>query len=83
MAHYMGVGIALLVTGLAPDIIVVVGEITGSWNRVGPIINELVKKRSFTHAPTRIVPTDPAGDPRLRGTIALVLQKHFGAPSVA
>jgi predicted NBD/HSP70 family sugar kinase len=83
VARYLGVGIALLVTGLAPDIIVVVGEITRAWNRVGPIINEVVKSRSITHAPTRVVPTDPAGDPRLRGTIALVLQKHFGAPSVA
>jgi predicted NBD/HSP70 family sugar kinase len=83
VARYLGAGIALLVTGLAPDIIVVVGEITRAWNLVGPIINEVVKKRSFTHASTRVVPTDPAGDPRLRGTIALVLQKHFGAPLVA
>jgi predicted NBD/HSP70 family sugar kinase len=83
VARYLGEGIALLVTGLAPDIIVVVGEITRAWNMIGPIINEVVKSRTFTHAPTRIVPTDPAGDPRLRGTIALVLQKHFGAPSVA
>jgi len=83
VARYLGMGIALLVTGLAPDIIVVVGEITRAWNRVGPIINEVIKSRSFTHAPARVVPTDPAGDPRLRGTIALVLQKHFGAPLVA
>ena len=83
VARYLGAGIALLVTGLAPDIIVVVGEITRAWNLVGPIIDEVVKSRSFTHASTRVVPTDPAGDPRLRGTIALVLQKHFGAPSVA
>jgi predicted NBD/HSP70 family sugar kinase len=83
VARYLGAGIALLVTGLAPDIIVVVGEITRAWNLVGPIINEVVKSRSFAHASTRVVPTDPAGDPRLRGTIALVLQKHFGAPLVA
>jgi predicted NBD/HSP70 family sugar kinase len=79
----MGAGIALLVTGLAPDVIVVVGEVTRVWNQVGPIIDEVVKSRSFTPAATRIVPTDPATQPRLRGTIALVLQKHFGAPSVA
>lgn len=83
MAHYLGVGIALLVTGLAPDVIVVIGEVTRLWDRIGPIINERVRSRSFTHATTRIVPTDPATQPRLRGTIALVLQKHFGAPSVA
>jgi predicted NBD/HSP70 family sugar kinase len=83
MAHYLGAGIALLVTGLAPDVIVVIGEVTGVWGQVGPIINEIVQGRSFTHATTRIVPTDPSTQPRLRGAIALILQEHFGAPSVA
>ena len=83
MAHYLGVGIALLVTGLAPDVIVLVGEVTRFWNRIGPAIERIVKSRTFTRAATRIVPTDPHAQPRLRGTIALVLQKHFGAPSIA
>ncbi|MGH9827860.1 MAG: ROK family protein, partial [Blastocatellia bacterium] len=83
MAHYLGLGISMLITGLAPDVIVVVGEITRVWDRVGPRIDQAIRERSYTHAPTRIVPTDPAAQPRLRGTIAFVLQKHFGAPSVA
>jgi predicted NBD/HSP70 family sugar kinase len=83
MADYLGRGIAVLVTGLAPDVIVVIGEITRAWDRVGPIIADAVKRHSFTRAGTKIVPTDPSSQPRLRGTIALVLQKHFGAPSVA
>jgi predicted NBD/HSP70 family sugar kinase len=83
MADYLGRGIALLVTGLAPDVIVVIGEVTRAWNHVGPIIEEAVKRHSFTRAGTRVVPADPSSQPRLRGTIALVLQKHFGAPSVA
>jgi predicted NBD/HSP70 family sugar kinase len=83
MAHYLGVGIALLVTGLAPDIIVIVGQVTSVWSQISPVIHEIVKRRLFTHAPTRIVPADPLAQPRLRGAIALMLQKHFGAPSVA
>jgi predicted NBD/HSP70 family sugar kinase len=83
MAHYLGTGIARLVTALAPDVIVVIGEVTRVWNQVGPIINKAVKDHSFTRANTRIVPRDPSSHPRLRGTIAVVLQKHFGAPSVA
>jgi predicted NBD/HSP70 family sugar kinase len=83
MAHYLGVGIALLITGLAPDVIVVIGEVTRVWDQVGAVINQVIRERSRTHAVTRIVPTDPAIQPRLQGTIALVLQKHFGAPSVA
>ena len=83
MAHYLGVGMAMLVTGLAPDMILVVGEITRLWDQVGPIITKTVAERSLTHAVTRIIPTDPTAHPRLLGTIALVLQQHFGAPSVA
>jgi predicted NBD/HSP70 family sugar kinase len=83
MAHYLGVGMAMLVTGLAPDVILVIGEITRLWHQVGPIITKTISERSLTHANTRIVPTDPTSQPRLLGTIALVLQQHFGAPSVA
>jgi len=83
MADYLGRGIALLVTGLSPDVIVVVGEVTRLWNQVGPAIARAIKMHSFTGSKTRIVPTDASAQPRLRGTIALVLQKHFGAPVVA
>ncbi len=83
MAHYLGAGLAKLITGLAPDILVVIGEVTRAWDRVGPIVTEMVNQHTFTHAATRVLPTDPDAQPRLRGTIALVLQKHFGAPFLA
>jgi predicted NBD/HSP70 family sugar kinase len=83
MAHYLGKGISMLVTGLAPEAIVVVGEVTRAWDRVGAIIADVVKQRSYTHAKTRIMASGPAPQPRLRGIIALVLQKHFGAPIIA
>ena len=83
MANYLGRGIAPLVAGLAPDMIVIVGEVTRAWHQVGPIIKETVRQHSFTRAETQIVPSDPITQPRLRGTIALVLLKHFGAPAIA
>src|ERR1043166_7000180 len=79
MADYLGQGLALLVNGLAPDVIIVVGEVTRAWRTAGQVISDSVKRHSFTSATTRILPTDPITQPRLRGTIALVLQKHFGA----
>jgi predicted NBD/HSP70 family sugar kinase len=82
MAHHLGVGLAMLVTGLAPDVIVVVGEVTRLWERVGPIINGVIQQRSFTHAATRVMASGPAPLPRLRGIIALVLQKRFGALNI-
>lgn len=83
MAHYLSRGIAMLVTGLAPEVIVVVGEVTRAWDRVGPVITDAVKQRALTHPTTRIIASGPAPQPRLRGIIALVLQKHFGAPTIA
>ena len=83
MAKNLGLGIAPLVAGLAPDMIVIVGEVTRAWREVGPIIKETVREHSFTRAETQIVPSDPITQPRLRGTIALVLLKHLGAPVIA
>jgi predicted NBD/HSP70 family sugar kinase len=79
MAHALGAGIAMIIAGLAPDVVVIVGEVTRAWNRVGPTISRVVTERSATGAKTQIVPADPNTQPRVRGTIALVLQKHFGA----
>ena len=80
VAAHLGSGIAMLITGLAPEVLVVVGEITRAWHRVGPIVSEVVSGQSFTHAGTKVLASDPHTQPRLRGTFALVLQKHFGAP---
>ena len=80
MAHYLGVGLAMLVTGLAPDVLVVVGEVTRAWDRIRPVVNQAVRDRSFSHAATRILAADPDTQPQLRGAMALVLQKHFSTP---
>jgi predicted NBD/HSP70 family sugar kinase len=82
MAKYIGMGLAGLVSGLAPEVIVIVGEVTRAWDRVGPIIHDVVKQRAVPGHGTRIVPTDPAVQPRLRGAATLVVQQHFGAPAV-
>jgi predicted NBD/HSP70 family sugar kinase len=83
MARFLGMGLAAIVNGLAPEVIVIIGEVTGAWTRVGPIVTEIVQQRTLPHAATRIVPTDRATQPRLRGAITLVVQEHFGAPNVA
>ena len=83
MARYLGLGLAALDTGLAPELIVVIGEVTRAWARVGPIVDDEVRKRALTRSIARIVPTDSAMQPRLRGAVTLVVQQHFGAPNVA
>jgi hypothetical protein len=46
-------------------------------------INRVVAEKRPRPSATRITPVDELAHPRLRGVIALVLQKHFVAPSVA
>lgn len=83
VARYLGIGLAPLVTGLAPQVLVIVGEITAAWERVGPIVLDVLRRRTLPPHTTQIVPTDPATQPRLRGAVTLVVQQHFGAPHVA
>jgi len=83
MAHHLGAGLAMLMTALAPEVLVLIGEVTRAWKLVGPVAERVVRDRLPTRPPTKLIPTDPAVQPRLRGTIALVLQKHFSAPSIA
>lgn len=79
MAHAIGRGMRMVVAGLAPEHIVLVGEFTRMWSRMGPIIEAEVAASVLAGKPPRVRPA--AADPstaRLRGTVALVLQKHFG-----
>lgn len=83
MARYLGVGLSNLAVGLDPDVIVVVGEVTTAWPRIGPIVEDILRTRALAPPTTRLVPTDSAAQPRLRGAVTLVVQQHFGAPAVA
>ena len=80
MAHYLGRGMRMIVAGLAPERIVVVGDLTRSWHRFGKVIEAEVQDQVLPGGvPPRLVPAYEDGMARLRGTVALVLQKHFSA----
>ncbi|RPI22570.1 MAG: ROK family transcriptional regulator [Acidobacteria bacterium] len=83
MAGYLGVGVAMVATALEPSLIVLVGEVTRAWSRIGPIIKKTMAERCPLKGATRVSAADDALQPRLRGTVALIIQKHFGAPAVA
>jgi predicted NBD/HSP70 family sugar kinase len=80
MAHYLGRGMRMIVAGLDPEKILIIGELTRSWHRFGPIIQAEVQAQVLPGgiAP-HLIPVHEDGMARLRGTVALVLQKHFGA----
>ena len=84
MARYLGRGMRMLVAGMDPEQILVIGDLTRSWNRVGPIVQAEVQAQVLPGGLVpRLVPVHEGGMARLRGAIALVLQKHFGAVAEA
>jgi len=83
MAHYLGIGLSMMITGFTPKLIIIVGEVTRVWDRVGPVVSTVVREKSPLANSTEITLVDEILYPRLRGAVSLILQKHFVAPTVA
>ena len=67
MARFLGFGLAGLATGLAPEVIVMIGEMTAAWDRLGPVVLDEVRKRTLphvAHAHRADGPRDAAAAPR-------------------
>lgn len=79
MARYLGRGMRMIVAGLNPERILVIGDLTRLWDLFGPIIEAEVHAQVLPGGtPPKVTPVHEGGMARLRGTVALVLQKHFG-----
>ncbi len=75
MISYLARGLSMLVAGLSPEVIIVVGDCTALWPRIRPLIESQLIAKSFTpHTPSVVAAMD--GDvARLRGAAAMVLRK--------
>jgi predicted NBD/HSP70 family sugar kinase len=80
MAEHLGSGMRLIVASLAPERIIVIGDLTRAWERFGPVLEAKVAEQVLPggQAP-QVIPAHEDGFARLRGTVALVLKKHFQA----
>lgn len=76
MAEHLGRGMRMVVAALAPEEIVIVGEITAAWHQLGPIVEAHTRKHSLTAA-TRLRPAYDGGAARLRSAVALVLSRSL------
>jgi predicted NBD/HSP70 family sugar kinase len=82
MACHLGRGMRMLVGGLAPERIVVVGDLTRSWERFEAVITpEILDQVSPGGVAPQLIPAREGGVARLRGTVALVLENDFGVCS--
>ncbi len=79
MAQGIARGMRMIVAGLSPEEVVFVGEFTRLWDRIGPVIEAGIASAVLVGKPPSVRPAgaDPS-TARLRGTVAMVLQKHFG-----
>src|SRR5207247_3812734 len=77
MAHGIGRGMRMVIAGLSPEEVVLVGEFTRLWDRMGPVIEAEVAASVLVGKAPRVRPAgaEPSVS-RLRGPLALVLQKN-------
>ncbi len=78
MAVQLGRGVRMIIAGLAPEAIVFIGEFTAAWEQFKPRIQEEVQQQTISALPVSLIPGQDGAIARLRGTVALVLHKHFG-----
>lgn len=70
-------GLTILSAGLAPEVIIIGGECTALWPRIGPVLESYLIAKSFTARIPHVVPAMDGDTARLRGAAALVLHKMF------
>lgn len=82
-ATYLGIGIANLIRGLAPEAVIVGGPIVRSWPVIAEDIKTTVETTICRGLPsTRIIASTLGPEPTLMGAISLVLASKFASVSV-
>lgn len=83
-AHYIGVGIANLMQGLAPEAVVVGGPIVGAWSLIHEDLKAAVETSLCRGFPLKPIIASTLGDePTVMGAISLVLASKFASVSFA
>lgn len=64
----------MIASALAPNEIVIVGDITSAWHLFGPKIQVELKQNAFSNAP-KLRPSFEGNTARLRSAVALVMNQ--------
>jgi predicted NBD/HSP70 family sugar kinase len=78
MAAQLARGVRMIIAGVDPEAILFVGEFTAAWDRFENRIKQEVQQQKISTFPVAIIPARDGELTRLRGSVALVLYKHFG-----
>ena len=83
-AHYLGVGIANLMQGMAPEAVIVGGPIVGAWSLFHEDLRAAVETSLCRGFPLKPIIASTLGDePTIMGAITLVLASKFASVSFA
>lgn len=77
-ARYIGRGLRLVMAALAPEVILIAGDITNLWAKIGPEVQQEMEKMTLAGPPPALGITRDGELARLRGAAAVVLQRHSG-----
>jgi predicted NBD/HSP70 family sugar kinase len=75
---WLGRGLRLVTAALAPEVILITGDLTSSWSRFGPIVQAEMEKTMLAGPAPRLGITNDGELSRLHGAAAVVLQRHSG-----
>lgn len=82
-AYYLGIGIANLIRGLAPQAVIVGGPIVRAWPVISTDIQKTVEATICRGLPsTRIIASTLGPEPTLMGALSLVLASKFASITV-
>lgn len=82
-AKYLGIGIANLIRGMAPEAVIVGGPIVRAWPVISADIRSTVEATICRGLPsTRIIASTLGPEPTLMGALSLVLASKFASVSV-
>jgi predicted NBD/HSP70 family sugar kinase len=82
-AYFLGIGIANLIRGLAPEVVIVGGPIVRAWPVISTDIRATVEATICRGLPsTRIMSSTLGPEPTLMGALSLVLASKFASVSV-
>ena len=75
-ATYIGRGLRMVTAALAPELILIDGDVTSAWSRFAPIIEKELRELTLGGKPPRLQTTHEGEVARLRGAAALLLHRH-------
>jgi len=75
-AKALGKGLRMITAALSPELILITGEITSSWQRFGPIVQRELESAVLAGPTPRLATAGDGELARLLGAAAVLLQRH-------